>query len=80
LCDTDATPFRLLVNDHAAAFIRNQSHGSVELAPAIASDRAEDIASEALRVYARERRAVCLQLKIGLHPVLECSVAAAKII
>src|SRR5207249_4651464 len=44
------------VEHHAAALSLDEPHGLVELRPAVAPGRAEDVAREALRVDAHEHR------------------------
>src|SRR5215510_5277945 len=52
----DAAPFLILINHQSAALLRDRLHGEVELDAAIATQRAEHFAGEALRVDAQERR------------------------
>src|SRR5688500_3972492 len=54
--DADAAPLLQLVDDGAPTLALDELHGAVELAAAVALRRAEDVARQALRVDARERR------------------------
>lgn len=53
--DTDASAFLLLIDDSSAAFRLDHPHCLVELRPAVAFDRAENVAGQALRMYPDER-------------------------
>src|SRR5579864_7495963 len=52
----DAAPFLLLVNQHAGALFGDHRKRHLELLPAIAAQRREDVAGEALGMNADQRR------------------------
>src|SRR5262249_41087234 len=51
----DAAPFLILIDHESAAFLGDRLHGELKLAAAIATQRAEHFAGEALRVNTQER-------------------------
>src|SRR4029077_12093665 len=52
--ETDAAPFLIEIQQDAASFLPDAIHRGRELRAAIATDRVQDIAGEALRVHASE--------------------------
>ena len=62
--DADAATFLLLVDDRAPAFLLNHLHCPVKLAPAVAFDRAKDVAGQTLRMDANERWDIASHLSI----------------
>ena len=55
---TDTAALLKFVDHEAAAFIGDGVHGEVDLVPAVAAQRPEHFAREALRVDAQQRRTV----------------------
>ena len=54
----DAAPLLLLIDQGPGAGLRDQAQGRLQLGPAVAAQRSEDVAGEALRVNAHQRRRV----------------------
>lgn len=65
--DPDAAAFLLLIDDGSTAFGLDHFHRFPQLRPAIALDRAKNVAGQALRMNTDERRHFRLQLALIKH-------------
>src|SRR5439155_9750881 len=54
----DAASFLIFIDHQSAAFLRDGPHGDLQLVAAVAAQRAEHLAGEALRVDAQQRSAL----------------------
>src|SRR6185369_16302408 len=67
---TDAPPFLVEVDDHAASVSGDHAHRFVQLPPAVTAQRVEDVAGETLRVHAGHDVLAVADLAVDQRDVL----------